>query len=128
MTGLNRTVLIVDDEILIALGFRIQVEAMGLPVCDIAATAEQAIASAQTHRPAVILMDLRLKGQKDGVDAAVAIHESVGSKVIFITGSREPATIDRIHKNHPFALLFKPVADQELASTIDAALADAYPQ
>jgi DNA-binding NarL/FixJ family response regulator len=126
MTDLNRTVLIVDDEILIALGFRIQIETMGLTVCDIAATAEQAIACAKTHRPAVILMDLRLKGDKDGVDAAAAIHENVGSKVIFITGSREPATIDRIHRNHPFALLFKPVSDQELANTVTAALSEAY--
>ena len=125
MNGLTKSVLIVDDEILIVMGFRTQVEAMGVPVCDTAATADQAVSLAQKHRPAAVLMDLRLRGEKDGVDAARAIHETVGSKVIFITGSREPATIERIHSDHPFAVLFKPVSDQELESNIAAAMAEA---
>ena len=123
MTGLTRSVLIVDDEILIVMGFRTQVEAMGLPVCGTAATADQAVSLAQKHRPAVVLMDLRLLGEKDGVDAALSIHDTVGSKVIFITGSREPATIKRIHSDHPFAVLFKPISEQELESTIAQAMA-----
>ncbi len=44
---------------------------------------------AQKHRPRVVLMDVRLRGESDGVSAALAIHEHVGSKVIFITGSKE---------------------------------------
>jgi len=123
MNGLSRSVLIVDDEVLIALGFRIQIEDMGLPICGTAATSDQAVSLAQKHRPAVVLMDLRLKGDRDGVDAAMAIHETVGSKVIFVTGSREPATIQRIHTDHPFALLFKPVSDREMESTVAAAMA-----
>jgi CheY-like chemotaxis protein len=122
MNGLTKTVLVVDDEVLIALGFRLQVEGMGLTVCDIATTADMAIAFAQKHRPAVVLMDLRLRGDKDGVDAAMVIQETVGSKVIFITGSREPATIERINSDHPFAVLFKPVSDRQLESTVSAAM------
>jgi len=125
MNGLTKSVLIVDDEILIVMGFRTQVEAMGVPVCDTAATADQAVSLAQKHRPAAVLMDLRLRGEKDGVDAAMVIQETVGSKVIFITGSREPATIERINSDHPFAVLFKPVSDQELESNIAAAMAEA---
>jgi CheY-like chemotaxis protein len=120
--GLTKSVLVVDDEILIALGFRFQVEAMGLAVCDIAATADKAVAAARKHRPAVVLMDLRLRGDKDGVDAARAIHETVGSKVIFTAGSREPATIERINSDYPFAVLFKPISDRELESTVADAM------
>jgi DNA-binding NarL/FixJ family response regulator len=122
MSDLKNSVLVVDDEFLIAMGFRSQVEDMGLAVCGTAATAEDAIIQAQTHRPAVVLMDMRLWGKRDGVDAAIAIHNTVGSKVIFITGSREPATIERINQDHPFALLFKPVSSRQLRSAITDAM------
>ncbi|WP_454718978.1 response regulator [Caulobacter segnis] len=123
MKNLGDTVLVVDDEFLIAQGLSMQVEDMGLVVCGTAATADDAVALAQLHRPAVVLMDMRLLGDKDGVDAALAIYETVGSKVIFITGSREPATIERIKLDHPAGVLFKPVSDQQLSSAIQAAMA-----
>lgn len=117
------TVLIVDDEFLIAEGLCMQVEDMALAVCGTAATADEAIALAIRHRPEVVLMDMRLRGEKDGVDAALAIHENVGSKVIFITGSREQSTIDRIYLDHPAGLLFKPVSEHQLRLAIGTALA-----
>lgn len=120
---LGDTVLVVDDEFLIAQGLSMQVEDMGLVVCGTAATADAAVAMAQLHRPAVVLMDMRLLGDKDGVDAALAIYETVGSKVIFVTGSREPATIERINLDHPAGVLFKPVSDQQLQAAIHAAMA-----
>jgi len=67
---------------------------------------------------------MRLRGEKDGVDAALAIHENVGSKVIFITGSREQSTIDRIYQDHPAGVLFKPVSDRQLRLAIGTALAE----
>ena len=96
MSDLQRCVLVVDDEFLIAQGLCLQVEDMGLNVCGTAATAETAVALAQAHRPSVVLMDVRLRGKGDGVDAAIAIHFTVGSRVIFITGSQDPNTVMRI--------------------------------
>jgi DNA-binding NarL/FixJ family response regulator len=122
MSELRRTVLVVDDEFLIAEGLRMQVEDMGLEVCATAAAADEAIALAQLHRPMVVLMDMRLQGDKDGVDAALAIHDTVGSKVIFVTGSREPSTMARIQEDHPSAVLFKPVSDHQLRAAIETAL------
>jgi DNA-binding NtrC family response regulator len=124
MNALNQSVLIVDDEFLISMHFSALVEDMGLAVCAVAETAADALTSAQAHRPKVVLMDVRLRGEADGVDAAIGIHELVGSKVIFITGSREQATIDRINSDHPFATLFKPVADETLKMTIERALSE----
>jgi DNA-binding NarL/FixJ family response regulator len=80
------------------------------------------VAQARLHRPAIILMDVRLRGAKDGVDAAQAIYETVGSKIIFITGSREQKTIDRINQDHPFATLFKPVSDRQLETKVSEAM------
>src|SRR3546814_18569719 len=90
MTALADCVLVVDDEYLIAESLRMQVEDMGMAVCGIAAPAKGAVALAIKHRPQLVLMDLRLAGEGAGVDAAFAIHENVGSKEIFITGSRDP--------------------------------------
>jgi CheY-like chemotaxis protein len=122
MSDLRDCVLVVDDEFLIAGLWCTYIEDMGLKVCGIAATAAIAVALAQEHRPSVILMDVRLKGEKDGVDAAIAIHDQVGSKVIFITGSTEPKTVDRIKMDHPTAVLFKPVPEWALRAAVTDAL------
>jgi len=116
------TVLVVDDEFLIAEGLRLQVEDMDLAVCGTATSADEALALAMMHRPELVLMDMRLRGDKDGVDAALAIQAEVGSKVIFITGSREQSTIARIYEDHPAGVLFKPVSDHQLRMAIASAL------
>lgn len=119
MTDKINCALVVEDEFLIAEGLKLQLEEMGVTVCGIATTAEDAIHLAKAHDPRLVLMDVRLKGEQDGVDAALAIHHAVGSKVIFITGSREQATIDRIGIDHAAATLFKPVSPFQLRRTIE---------
>lgn len=115
-------VVVVDDEFLIVEGLSLQLEDLGMTVCGTASSADEAVAMVQAKRPDVVLMDVRLGGAKDGVDAALAIHATVGSKVIFVTGSREPATMDRISLDHPAGVLFKPVSDWQLRDAIQAAL------
>jgi two-component system, response regulator PdtaR len=122
MSGHQESVLVVDDEMLIADLWCMTLEDMGLTVCGIASTAESAIAMAREHRPRVVLMDVRLRGELDGVSAALAIHEFVGSKVIFITGSREESTLERIRQDHPTAVLFKPVPDRLFKAAVNAAM------
>jgi two-component system, response regulator PdtaR len=122
MSDLVNCVLIVEDEFLIADMFETQIEDMGIPVCGIAGTADQAVALAREHRPALVLMDVRLKGEKDGVDAAIAIHSTVGSKIIFITGSREPSNVKRMQVDHPTAVLFKPIYGGALQKAVKSAL------
>ena len=116
-------VAVVDDEFIIAEGLTLQLEDLGLTVCGTASSCDDAVALVQAKRPTLVLMDVRLDGEKDGVDAAIAIHETVGSKVIFVTGSREPATMARIQLDHPAGVLFKPISDRQLRQAIDTALA-----
>lgn len=123
MSGPSASVLVVDDEYLIAESLCMQLEDMGLSVCGTAATAGMAVAMAVQHQPDVILMDVRLAGDEDGVDAALAIHAHVGSKVIFVTGSREPATMERIQLDHPASVLFKPIFGRQLQRAVENALA-----
>jgi CheY-like chemotaxis protein len=127
MIELNRSVLVVDDEAIIAELWCVHMEMMGLEVCGTAATAVDAVRLAEQHRPAIVLMDMRLLGKKDGVDAALEINALVGSKVIFITGSQEPETMARINLDHPTAVLIKPVADHLLRATVERALMEVSP-
>ncbi|HYD67180.1 response regulator [Azospirillum sp.] len=115
-------VLVVDDEQLIALGLAVTLRDMGLQVCGTAATAAKAIELAQTHRPSLVLMDVRLKGPADGVEAAMEIHRLFGTPVIFITGSREPETVERIRQDHPAGVLFKPILPVNLRAEIEKVL------
>lgn len=122
MSDLQECALVVDDNVLIADALGMILEDMGLKVCGIAASAVAAIDMAVAHQPRVVLMDVRLQGQLDGVDAAIAIHDQVGSRVIFITGSKEPATAARIQLDHPWAVLFKPISDTQLQAAVRAAM------
>lgn len=124
MSDLSNHILIVDDEEMIAMAFKCQIEDFGYAVCGTAASADEAVAMACLHRPKVVLMDMRLRGDKDGVDASLEIHKLVGSRVIFVTGSKEPATVTRIQLDHPRAILFKPVSYRKLESAIQEAMRD----
>ena len=116
------SVLIVEDEILIADVLAMMVEDLGLTVCAAAVTADDAIRLAQLHRPSLVLMDVRLKGEKDGVDAALAIWPLLPVPVIYITGSAEPENVERIKSDHPAGLLFKPFQFNDLKEMIERVL------
>jgi CheY-like chemotaxis protein len=119
---LNDCVLVVEDEGVIAELYIDVVEAMGLTVCGVADTAADAISLAIEHRPNLILMDVRLKGDDDGVFVALTIHEQLNSKIIYITGSREPENVERIKTDRPAAILFKPLFGRQLRNTIVSVL------
>ncbi|MDP3736058.1 MAG: response regulator [Hyphomonadaceae bacterium] len=102
-------VLIVEDQFLASEFLRIWTEAYGFEVCGIATSADSAIELAKQHKPTHVLMDVRLEGEKDGVDAALAIEGLMNARIIYCTGSSEPSTVKRINSDHPFEILFKPI-------------------
>lgn len=122
MNGTDGCVLVVDDEFLIADLLSAMLEDMGLTVCGSAADADEALEMARAHVPKLVLMDVRLKGQKDGVDAATAICAERATPVIFITGSREPETVQRIQAAHRSTILFKPITFAQLQTAVEQAL------
>jgi CheY-like chemotaxis protein len=119
----NGPVLVVDDEFLIADLLSTMLQDMGLEVCGTAATAAEAVSLAVAHQPSLVLMDVRLKGQPDGIEAARRIRQKIGSTVIFVTGSVEPATLARIEQDHPALVLYKPVRFEHLRSAVLKAIA-----
>jgi CheY-like chemotaxis protein len=123
VADLNDCILVVEDDSIIARIFVLELRSMGQSVCATCDTARKAIALATQHRPRLVLMDNRLKGKEDGVTAALAIHADVGSKVIFVTGSRDPQTVARIAADHATDVLFKPLYAGQLRKAVELALA-----
>jgi CheY-like chemotaxis protein len=117
------SVLVVDDEFLVADLHSTMLREIGLDVCGTAATAMEALALAKAHAPELVLMDVRLKGKFDGIEAAETIRGETGALVIFVTGSNEPATLARIERNRLATVLQKPVRLDELKDAVLRAIA-----
>jgi AmiR/NasT family two-component response regulator len=115
----GKRVLVVEDEFLIASVITDMVTDLGMSVCGVADNVETAIELALQHKPDVVLMDVRLRGRLDGVDAALVIHRELGGPVVFMTGSEEPANIARINTAHPAAILIKPFSFEQLTDTLE---------
>src|ERR1700754_5055163 len=95
-------VLIVEDQFLASEYLRIWTETYGFEVVGVATNAADAIEVAKQHRPTHVLMDVRLEGERDGVDAAMVIQDLMPTRIIYCTGSSEPSTVKRINTDHPF--------------------------
>lgn len=115
-------VLVVEDDYLVALACCSSLNAMNLAVCATADTAEDAVALALVHRPGLVLMDVRLKGRKDGVDAAREIQRLLDCPIVFLTGARDHGTAKRIAALNPPAMLLKPFRPEQFRDAIISAI------
>ncbi|MDT0684154.1 response regulator [Roseicyclus sp. F158] len=113
------TIVIVEDDFLIAEDLRGMCEEFGASVLGMAHAADEAFAVIEKAKPQYVLMDVRLGGKRDGVDIAQQVYDAMPeTKLIFITGSNEPPTIERIKQDHPFRILIKPISPRELSEAI----------
>jgi DNA-binding NarL/FixJ family response regulator len=117
-TGALLQVLVVEDQMLIAEDLAQTVLELGAAVVGIAATAEEAIRIAVERRPDVVVIDIRLRGIEDGIDAARGIREMSDPAIIFCTGNGDYSTRRRIGAFGNAQLLLKPVDSAELAQAI----------
>jgi CheY-like chemotaxis protein len=113
-------VLVVEDEAFIALDVASMVESLGGEVLAISATADDAIAQANAHRPDVLLMDIRL-GRGDGIEAAGLIRAQLGTPVVIVTGNTDSETLRRIESFGDAPLVRKPILIVNLRDAILAA-------
>jgi CheY-like chemotaxis protein len=119
LTG-DAAILIVDDDNLVRLGIRMTLEDAGFRNLQVARTGLAAIRMALRHRPAVVLMDVRLGSGMDGVEAVRRIRQSYPCTVIFLTGSNETATRLRIEATAPAGVLVKPILPQHLIEALQS--------
>ncbi len=115
-------ILIVEDERIVALHLRQQLSKLGYEVTAIASSGLQAIHQAKAHRPDIILMDIHIEGDIDGIDTAAQIKIELAVPVIFLTAYSEEATLQRARATTPFGYLLKPFSERELHATIQMVL------
>jgi two-component system, response regulator PdtaR len=107
-------VLIVEDEFFISLDTKSLLQALGHRVVAIAVSAEQAVNTAERERPDVVLMDIRLVGARDGIDAAEEIRRRFGIGSIFVTANSDRQTRERAQAVGPLGFLEKPLTESRL--------------
>jgi CheY-like chemotaxis protein len=107
-------VLIVEDEFFISLYTKQLLQVLGHVVVGIAVSADQAIHLAEQERPDVVLMDIRLVGWRDGIEAAEEIRKRLGIGSIFVTANTDPQTRQRALASQPLGFLEKPLTEQRL--------------
>jgi len=114
--------LIVEDESLIAEELRERLSRLGFSVIAAVDSAEEGIAIATSERPDLVLMDIRLKGEKDGVQAAKEIRQQVDVPIVYVTAYSDQLTVDRAKESDHDGYILKPFHASELQSTIDVAM------
>jgi two-component system, response regulator PdtaR len=116
--GLGRLrILVAEDDFLIAMQIVDALSGAGLDVVGIAATAEEAVAMAHQAHPALVLMDVRLAGKRDGIDAARELFDELGIRCIFATANDDRHNRERAQPYAPLGWLTKPYT---MASLLDA--------
>ena len=116
-------IMIVEDESIVALDLRMRLRAMGYTVSAMVASGEEAILKLVTTHPDLIIMDIRLHGEMDGIEAAEAIGAQYDIPVVFLTALNDPDTRQRAEITDSYGYIPKPFSSEELQAAIDQALA-----
>jgi DNA-binding NarL/FixJ family response regulator len=115
-------ILLVEDERLVALSLTRQLESLGYEVVGRAASGRAAIEKAGQLRPDVVLMDIRLAGEMDGIEAAAEILKQFELPVIYLTAFSNHDILERAKVTEPLGYILKPYEDRELHVVIETAL------
>jgi len=112
-------ILIVEDEIIIAMNFKIKVEELGYHVLGIEGSAETAIEKIPELSPDLILMDIVLKGKMDGIEATHMIWEQFKIPVLYMTAHSDKQTLERVKNSPGYGILIKPISSNDLKTAIE---------
>jgi DNA-binding NarL/FixJ family response regulator len=114
-------VLVVEDQVLIALHLETLVEEAGHRVSAIAHDADEALAAAARHRPAFAIMDLRLAHGASGIDVARQLHELYGLRCLFVSANIDAEVRQRAAELQPLGFIGKPFLATEVIAAVQAA-------
>ena len=115
-------ILVVEDEGAVGRDIQNTLVRFGYSVPDIARTGSEALEIVRRVDPDLVLMDIRLSGAMDGIDAAERIREGYGKPIIFLTALADEATVARAGKTEPEGYLLKPFSETELQSAVEIAI------
>jgi two-component system cell cycle sensor histidine kinase/response regulator CckA len=120
--GRPAAILVVEDEAIVARDIQTTLRDLGYEVQETASSCEEAIHRASTRAPDLVLMDIRIQGQRDGVEAAEMLRRRFRIPVVFLTAYADDTTIERAKKAQPYGYLVKPIKSNELRSVVEVSL------
>lgn len=121
MTNTTIRIMVVEDDALVSIYLQQLCIKYGCELVGIAANADAALHIFQDTKPDCILLDFRLRDERDGVDIAEIIKVAEpDTKIIFVTGSNEPETLSRMKSVNPSDILIKPILPDDLYQSLAA--------
>ena len=118
----SKRILVVEDESVVARDIQRSLTDLGYQVPATARTSEQALRLAGEHCPHLVLMDIRLKGEVDGIETAALLKEKFAVPVVYLTAYADALTVERAKATEPLGYVLKPLRPNELRSTVELAL------
>ncbi|HEX8571852.1 MAG TPA: response regulator [Allosphingosinicella sp.] len=118
----RRCILLVEDDFLVGMEMEAGLQDAGYEVAGIATTAEEAVAIAAARRPALAVMDIRLAGRRDGVDAALDLFRSFGIRSLFASAHGDALVRARAEAARPLGWVAKPYRVETLLDAVESAL------
>jgi CheY-like chemotaxis protein len=115
-------VLIAEDERLVARDLERRLRGLGYIVVALVSTGTEAVDQALEQKPDMVLMDIRLRGQMDGIEAVAAIRKQLDVRTIYMTAYTDEATMARAQATQPDAVLHKPFSSRSLQQTVQRIL------
>ena len=115
-------ILIVEDDYLIASELEAALADAGYEVAGVANSADEAISIAAAERPLLAVMDIRLSGQRDGIEAAIELFEKHGIRCVFATAYQSPETQMRAQSARPLGWVRKPYAIDSIVQAVRRAV------
>lgn len=115
-------ILVVEDERILALSLKKKLEKLGFTVTGTVSTGEEAIENAKDNQPDLVLMDIVLKGEMDGIETAKLLITLHNIPIIYLTAYADDKTIKRAAETYPYGYIMKPYKDREIKANIEMAL------
>jgi len=118
-------IIVVEDEAIVAMATKMMLSNLSHEIIVVVSTAEQAIEEVGKHDVDLVLMDIKLKGEMDGIQAAEEIRRSKNVPILFVTGNSDAKTKLRIGKTSNASMLQKPVMIEDLKHSLNLLLVNA---
>ena len=115
-------ILVVEDVVNVATVLKARLESYGYEICAVAKTGQSAIAGSLGHKPDLILMDIMLEGDMNGIEAAHEILKKIDIPIIYLSCLNDQEVMDRAIETNPFGYILKPYDSAELRFSIENAL------
>lgn len=119
---MSMNILVVEDESIVAKDIQVCLTKLGYNVVGVFSTGEEAVDAARSLKPDLVMMDIMLKGEMSGVEAADLIRKSNDIPVIFLTAYTDRDTVDKAKETEPYGYIIKPFKEIDIQTAIEIAL------